>query len=210
MILVYNEIGLQDTLLCIIQGQQNLDAIQVKKEAEFTVLMQNDVVVGVNIPQAKTLFPAVEKIDGILLERNYALEEELLTYLSIRNGVAITSQLQQQFVIGYVAECSPHPDSEKLSVCIVDVATEKLQIVCGATNIAQGQKVVVAKIGSMMPNGLIIQPSVLRKVESNGMICSAKELNIQGEYQPKGILVLSPDAPIGAEFFPFFVQEMGQ
>ena len=81
-----------------------------------------------------------------------------------------------KFVVGYVKEKKKHPHADKLSFCLVDVGDEELQIVCGAPNVASG-KVIVAKIGAVMPDGLVIRPSELRGVQSNGMICSAVSFN---------------------------------
>ena len=79
-----------------------------------------------------------------------------------------------KLVTGYVQSCVPHEDSDHLSVTQTEVANgEVLQIVCGAKNIREGLRVVVAQPGAMMPNGLIIWPGNLRGVDSYGMICSA-------------------------------------
>ncbi len=75
-----------------------------------------------------------------------------------------------------------------------------MQIVCGASNIAAGQKVVVAKVGAMMPNGLVIWDGELRGEPSHGMVCSAKELGIEAETTKKGILVLDENAVTGSAF----------
>ncbi|MCK9906149.1 hypothetical protein MXD63_39940, partial [Frankia sp. Cpl3] len=98
-------------------------------------------------------------------------------------------------VVGYVKERSKHPDADRLSVCIVDAGQgEDLQIVCGAQNVAQGQKVPVALVGAKLPGGLAIKRSKLRGVESQGMICSAKELGLNDKLlakdQQEGIMVL--------------------
>ena len=115
------------------------------------------------------------------------------------NLVADTSP---KLVVGYVKECVPHEDSDHLSVTQTEVDNgEVLQIVCGAENIAQGQKVVVAKPGATMPDGLVIWPGELRGVASHGMITSARELNVDvPEEKQKGILVLGDDAEVGAAF----------
>ncbi|HLQ75378.1 MAG TPA: DUF4479 and tRNA-binding domain-containing protein [Alloiococcus sp.] len=105
-----------------------------------------------------------------------------------------------KFVVGYVKECKPHEDSDHLNITQTEVDNgEVLQIVCGASNIAQGQKVVVAKPGAVMPDGMVIWPGELRGVKSNGMICSARELNIESDQQ-KGILVLEETAHTGEAF----------
>ncbi|WP_085509134.1 YtpR family tRNA-binding protein [Thalassobacillus devorans] len=115
-------------------------------------------------------------------------------------GDKLDLDLSPKFVVGYVEEKGPHENADKLSVCQVDVGDEKLQIVCGAPNVDSGQKVVVAKVGAVMPSGMKIKPAKLRGVDSRGMICSAKELGIPDAPKEKGILVLEEDYEIGQEF----------
>src|SRR5699024_11340389 len=81
-----------------------------------------------------------------------------------------------KFVVGYAQEKQFHENADKLTVCQVDVGDETLQIVCGAPNVEQGQKVVVAKVGATMPSGMKIKQTKLRGVSSYGMICSKREL----------------------------------
>ncbi|KRL99826.1 YtpR family tRNA-binding protein [Liquorilactobacillus satsumensis] len=120
--------------------------------------------------------------------------------------VGFTTKLEldrtPKFVVGYVEELKEHPDSDHLHITKTRIsATEVLQIVCGAPNIAAGQLVVVAKVGAMMPNGEIIWPGKLRGVESDGMICSARELELPHAPQKRGILVLSATKyQVGASF----------
>lgn len=95
------------------------------------------------------------------------------------------------FVVGHVEEISEHPDSDHLHVLKVTVdQKERLQIVCGAPNIALGQTVVIAKVGAMMPSGAIIWPGKLRGIASYGMVCSARELALPNAPQKRGILEL--------------------
>jgi tRNA-binding protein len=119
-----------------------------------------------------------------------------------KNGFeeVLEADFSPKFVIGYVQEKDKHPNADKLSVCKVDVGNETLQIVCGAPNIDSGQKVVVAKVGAVMPSGMLIKDAELRGVASSGMICSAKELDLPNAPQEKGILVLSDDAKTGEAF----------
>lgn len=98
-------------------------------------------------------------------------------------------------VVGHVETCAKHPEADKLSLCRVNVSNESLPIVCGAPNVAQGQKVAVAKIGTVLPGGLTIKKAKIRGEESCGMICSEIELGL-GE-DKEGIMVLSADAPVG-------------
>lgn len=113
----------------------------------------------------------------------------------------ITKEKSDDVVVGYVKESEQHPNADKLSLCQVDVGTEKLQIACGAANVAQGQKVAVAKPGAVLPGGFEIKKVKLRGEESNGMICSLAELGIEEQFiNPnfaEGIVVLPDELEVG-------------
>lgn len=119
-----------------------------------------------------------------------------------KNGANINLDVDfsPKFVVGYVETKDKHPNADKLSICSVNVGDEILQIVCGAPNVEAGQKVVVAKIGAVMPSGMLIKEGNLRGVESYGMLCSARELAIPNAPSEKGILVLPEDAIVGSAF----------
>lgn len=108
-------------------------------------------------------------------------------------------------VLGKVIAKDQHPDADRLSVCQVDVGQEeKLQIVCGAANVAAGQLVPVATIGAVLPGDFKIKKSKLRGVESQGMICSAQELGLDSKFVPKelqeGIYVFTDSSyPLGTD-----------
>jgi len=123
-----------------------------------------------------------------------------------RHGVAVDVVERinlgvKNVVVGLVEESEKHPNSDKLHVCKVNVGNESLQIVCGASNVAKGQKVPVALIGAYLPNNVIIKETTLRGVKSEGMICSSEELGLNTKLLSKekteGILVLEPNAKIG-------------
>lgn len=122
------------------------------------------------------------------------------------DGIEYIAEENNDVVIGYVDSCEKHPNADKLSLCNVDVGEEKLQIICGAPNIAQGQKVAVAKPGAVLPGNVKIKQTKLRGVQSNGMICSLKELGLKEKYLPKGfsdgIVVLPEDVLIGESVRP--------
>ncbi len=101
-------------------------------------------------------------------------------------------------------ECEKHPEADKLNKCLVDVGEEEpVQIICGAPNVAKGQKVAVAKVGAVLPGNFKIKKAKLRGEVSNGMICSLQELGIEGKLVSKefaeGIFVFPGNAEIGAD-----------
>ncbi len=107
-------------------------------------------------------------------------------------------------VIGFVKEREQHPNADKLSKCLVDVgAAEPVQIICGAKNVAAGQKVAVATVGAVLPNNFKIKRAKLRGEESNGMICSLTELGVESKLIAKenaeGIFVFPSDTPVGVD-----------
>ena len=92
------------------------------------------------------------------------------------------------FVVGHVERVDRHPNADRLSLCTVDVGGESLQVICGAPNVAAGQKVPVARVGATLPGGMEIRKAKIRGVESFGMICSEAELNLSDDHE--GIMVL--------------------
>lgn len=108
--------------------------------------------------------------------------------------------LTPKIVVGHVVSCDIHPDSDHLHVCQVDIGTETIQIVCGAVNVAAGQKVVAALENAVLPDGKLITASALRGVASAGMLCSEWELRLIDEPK-RGILILDDQAEIGSPFF---------
>ncbi|WP_124950369.1 phenylalanine--tRNA ligase subunit beta [Sulfuriferula thiophila] len=100
-------------------------------------------------------------------------------------------------VVGHVVSVAPHPDADRLRVCVVDAGTgAHLQIVCGAANVSAGVRVPCAMVGAKLP-GFEIKKAKLRGVESLGMLCSARELGMAEEAD--GLLLLPDDAPIGQD-----------
>jgi phenylalanyl-tRNA synthetase beta chain len=92
-------------------------------------------------------------------------------------------------VVGEVVECGRHPDAEKLSLCQVTTdGQNRLQIVCGASNVRAGLKVAVAMVGAHLPKDVVIKRAKLRGQESNGMLCSAREVGLGEEHE--GIMEL--------------------
>ena len=136
-----------------------------------------------------------------------SLTPEQLAEKITKSGIEVdaihymTKEKSSDVVVGYVKESKQHPNADKLSLCQVDVGTEQLQIACGAANVAQGQKVAVAKPGAVLPGDFKIKKVKLRGEESNGMICSLAELGIQEQFinpnYAEGIVVLPEDLELG-------------
>ena len=101
-------------------------------------------------------------------------------------------------IVGTVLDASKHPNAEKLSVCRVTTdGKNELQIICGAPNVRAGLKVAVAMVGATLPNDVKIKRAKLRGIDSEGMLCSSRELGLGTEHD--GILELSQDLALGAD-----------
>ena len=131
--------------------------------------------------------------------------EELAVHITeagINVEKVITNKIDN-LVIGEVKSCVDHPDSDHLHLCMVDIGCDKLQqIVCGAPNVREGIKVIVALPGAVLPGDFVIKPSKIRGVESNGMICALYELGLEeknDETYAKGIEELKDNAPVGKD-----------
>ncbi len=107
-------------------------------------------------------------------------------------------ELENPFEVGLIESIEKHPKSEKLNICQVKLNSGTTQIVCGASNVSEGIKVIVAKVGAVMPSGMSIVPSKLIDVPSNGMICSLRELG--REQQNPGIEILGDDYTVGQDY----------
>ncbi|HVB89153.1 MAG TPA: phenylalanine--tRNA ligase subunit beta [Beijerinckiaceae bacterium] len=104
------------------------------------------------------------------------------------------------FVVARVIEAKPHPNADRLQVCVVDAGgSSPVQVVCGAANARSGLKGVFSPVGTWIPGkNLVLQKGVIRGVESNGMLCSAMELELSDDHE--GIIELDADAPVGVPY----------
>ncbi len=117
-----------------------------------------------------------------------------------------------KLVIGQITECEPHPDSDHLHLCKVNIGTEVLDIVCGAPNARRGLKVIVALDGAVLPEKTI-KKGMIRGQESNGMLCSIAELGLEHKFlkpeDSEGIAELGEDAEIGGEPIKYLQMDDG-
>ncbi|MFD0896155.1 YtpR family tRNA-binding protein [Loigolactobacillus binensis] len=196
-----NSAAFADTLILLV-APDSANRQATKQQGDVVRIYDaiNKQTLGYNIFHISQYLPDLTGNGQVFLtEAQVAQLNQLLTATSF--AAELVADLSPKFVIGYVKELVAHPDSDHLSVTQVEVdhgAT--LQIVCGAPNVAQGQKVIVAKIGAMMPNGQIIWPGALRGVTSDGMICAARELALPHAPKRHGILVMPAATAAGTPF----------
>jgi len=115
-------------------------------------------------------------------------------------GIQTIGGTWDNVVIGEVIAVSPHPNADRLKLATVDLGTGQITVVCGAQNIGLGQRVPFARVGARLIDGhtgevISLRAAKIRGVASEGMVCSEKELGISDSHE--GILVLSPEAPVG-------------
>src|ERR687888_642431 len=114
------------------------------------------------------------------------------------DGVMPIHQDLRDVLIARVLEVKQHPNADRLSLCRVDAGNGTLEVVCGAPNVQAGKTYPFAPVGATLPGGLKLERRKIRGVESNGMLCSAKELGLGVDHA--GILELQTEAPPGTPF----------
>ena len=200
MIFAYNKAHVGDCLMVICANDKNMEQTVERKGNVAQIKTVDGTIVGYNFFEVSTYLPLTAQGQVKLTQEQVdVLNEELQ-----KSGFAerLTYDASPKFMVGFVKECVPHPDSDHLSITQIDFdgKHESLQIVCGAPNIRKNLKVVVALPGAMMPDGMMIWPGELRGEKSFGMICSARERQLPNAPMKRGILELGPDAVVGSEF----------
>jgi phenylalanyl-tRNA synthetase beta chain len=108
-------------------------------------------------------------------------------------------------VVGRITKLERHPNADRLQLCTIDIGGEKtLLIATAATNVAEGQTVPVARIGAELAGGLTIAPRKMRGIDSEGMLISAEEIGLPGEWFEDGIMQLEPSIPLGTDVVAYF------
>lgn len=198
MYIFYNPTGIGDVLVIPIK-EGKMYEIKHETFGDITKITDNEGnVCGYNIFNASTYIDL--PTNGRILLTEELLDDIKQIFKSNNLDDVLDFDTTPKFVVGYVEGKEQHENADKLSVCHVNVGDETLQIVCGAANVDQGQKVVVAKVGATMPSGLKIKPTKLRGVDSHGMICSREELGLPNESNEEGIYVLDDSHEIGKPF----------
>ena len=199
MNVAYNKEHVGDVLLVQLASERIVKT-SIERKGDVVLLKEE----ATNEVKGFNLFNASKYVD-LDVVGNVEVTPELVEKLEAaiaanEAGISLNVDFSPKFVVGFVETKEKHPNADKLSICNVNVGDEVLQIVCGAPNVEAGQKVVVAKVGAVMPSGMLIKEGNLRGVDSFGMLCSARELAIPGAPEVKGILVLGESAEIGSAF----------
>ena len=194
----YETIG--DVLLVVIKP--TVIPTKEVKINDVVALYNKDELIGINIfniskvikIKAKGLIPLIN--EDILNVINHILENANLEKLPI--------QIESGFRVAKIVDIDEHPDSEHLHICMVDIGDkEPLQIVCGASNARKDLVCVCATPFTFMPSGQQIIPNKLLGIQSNGMLCSGRELNLEGYEGKRGLLELSDEYKVGTDFWKY-------
>ena len=117
------------------------------------------------------------------------------------DSVQSVSGALDKVIIAEIISVDTHPNAENLKTCLVDAGSEKIQIVCGAPNVARGKRVALASLGAVLPSGEKIKKTSIRGIDSLGMLCSEKELGLGEEHS--GIAEFPSDAPVGTLIYEY-------
>ena len=196
----YNYKTRGDVLLIIFDQRENPD--EVIKQDDVVVIKKNKKIIGINIfniskimkIKANGFIPLLD--DKVLDVINHILENHNLPILE--------KQKNSGFVVAKITNIEEHPDSDHLHICNVDVGEDKeLQIVCGAFNAKKDLICVCALPYAFMPSGKQIIPGKLLGIDSNGMLCSGRELSLDGYENKRGLLELDDTYKVGSDFFAY-------
>ena len=193
----YNYHTIGDVLLIVSDLETKPN--RVVKNGDVTSLYLDDKLIGINIFNISNVLKI--KSNGLIVLPLKEMIDVINNILINANVETLEYKKESGFKVGKVLTCEEHPDSDHMHVLTVDIGSEVLDIVCGAPNVKEGQKVVVATLGTTMFDGKKSVPSSLRGIKSNGMLCSPRELHLEGAPNVRGILVLDDDAIIGEDFF---------
>lgn len=195
--LFYNYRLIGDVLLIDIVN--DLIPTHFKRKKDVTLIYSNDTLVGINIFNFSEIIKF--KTEGrIILPPNTLID--IINDKCSEFGIEKIDYIKESgFKVGEIIEVSEHPESTHLHLLKVDVGSEVLDIVCGARNVKEKMKVVVATIGTAMMDGTIIKKGELLGEVSYGMCCSPKELGLKIDYPPHYLLELDNQIEVGTDFF---------
>lgn len=196
----YNRQALGDVLVVICAPDVDEQASETKGDVTRIYDVATNQTLGYNVNHISKVLGDLDVAGQVILTASQV--DQLNAALKAAGFKPdLKPDVRPKFVVGYVKQMTKHPDSDHLNVTTTVVEDgNELQIVSGSPNMQEGIKVVVAEVGAMMPDGLIIWPGKLRGVESNGMISSGRELRIPNAPDRPGALILPDDYEVGQPF----------
>lgn len=203
LITSYNPQALGDVLITIVSPSSENDVAETKNGVTVITNPTGELV-GINFLEISKVLEVSNLAQGQVFLTSSQVDQ-LNQYLKTAGFEVTLNELEQvRLVVGYVRSAEAHPDSDHLQVTVTEIGPDQVvQIVSGSPNMQANIKVVVAQVGTMMPNGLVIWPGELRGVTSNGMIVSGRELQLPNAPKQPGALILPNDfAPVGTIFDP--------
>lgn len=194
----YNYETIGDTLIIEFKPSEYPNRKVVKDSV--VALYRNDELVGINILDVSKIVKI--HANGFIPNLNVEVLK-VINYTLKNAGIEeLPYQEESGFKIAKIIDIEEHPDSEHLHICKVDIGEkEPLQIVCGAYNARKDLVCVCATPYSFMPDGKQIIPNKLLKIDSYGMLCSGRELHLEGYENKRGLLELDDSKKIGEDFF---------
>lgn len=192
----YNQLAFPKVLMIILD---TTEVVRIDEYVDCCVLLNvNNEIVGYNLfdfnPHLLDVSKGYQSMNQALLDQiNGVLQNNKLSVLEYDDT--------NHFIVGEIVLITPHPDSDHLNICEVNINTdEHLMIVCGAGNVREKLKVVVATLGAVLPNGKLISFNKLRGIDSYGMLCSGSELMLKGYENKAGLLELNDQYLVGTAF----------
>lgn len=194
----YESIG--DVLLIVFDS--NTIPNVIKRDNDVVSLYKDDKLIGINIFNISKIMKI--KAKGYIPLVSDRVLEVINTILKNSNVAELPAQKESGFRVAKIVNIEEHPDSEHLHICTVDIGEkEPLQIVCGAFNARKDLICVCATPYTFMPNGQSIIPNKLLGINSYGMLCSGRELNLEGYEGKRGLLELDESYAIGSDFWSY-------
>lgn len=194
----YESIG--DVLLIVFDS--NTIPNVIKRNNDVVSLYKDDKLIGINIFNISKIMKI--KAKGYIPLVSDRVLEVINTILKNSNVPELPAQKESGFRVAKIVDIEEHPDSEHLHICTVDIGEkEPLQIVCGAFNARKDLICVCATPYTFMPNGQSIIPNKLLGIDSYGMLCSGRELNLEGYEGKRGLLELDESYTIGSDFWSY-------
>lgn len=198
--LYYNYKTLGDVLLIVISPNDIAD--EVIKNDNIVILKKNGNIIGINIFNISKIMKI--KANGYIpLVDSKVLD--VINHILENNGVEKLEPLKNSgFIVSKIVEIEEHPESDHLHICKVEVGhNDYLEIVCGAFNARKDLVCVCALPYTFMPDGKQIVPGKLLGIESYGMLCSGRELALEGYENKRGLLELDNSYTVGTDFFAY-------